>query len=224
MLTQTINLLASARPNLGAAGQGRCTPAAEGGAPTGVGEDNCEALLPAGRGDNVDAWAEATMLRTVGRQGARRAAAAAEPWRPGRTTRRRRMGRRPTRGVGDQEPRRPRQVGEEAARVTGADAADQRRGGGRGRRRVGGRQISGGRRRRRIPWGRGRGAPRKAVVGEDDGGGGGGGHDDDDGGESGMKKWLSAGGGGSLLLYIDTPLVLGRVTNRDKRGAFCHGW
>jgi hypothetical protein len=30
MLTQTINLLASARPNLGAAGQGRCTPAAGG--------------------------------------------------------------------------------------------------------------------------------------------------------------------------------------------------
>jgi hypothetical protein len=22
----------------------------------------------------------------------------------------------------------------------------------------------------------------------------------------------------------DTTLVLGRVTNRDKRGAFCHGW
>jgi hypothetical protein len=39
-----------------------------------------------------------------------------------------------------------------------------------------------------------------------------------------MKKWPSAGGGGSLLLYIDTPLVLGRVVNRDKRGAFCHGW
>jgi hypothetical protein len=39
-----------------------------------------------------------------------------------------------------------------------------------------------------------------------------------------MKKWPSAGGGGSLLLYIDTPLVPGRVVNRDKRGAFCHGW
>jgi hypothetical protein len=49
MLTQTINLLASERPNLGAAGQGRCTPAAGvGGAPTGVGEDNCEVPLPAG--------------------------------------------------------------------------------------------------------------------------------------------------------------------------------
>jgi hypothetical protein len=68
------------------------------------------------------------------------------------------------------------------------------------------------------------GAPWKAAVGEDDGGGGGGGHDDDDGGGSWTKKWLSVGGGGSLLLYIDTPLVLGRVTNRDKRGAFCHGW
>jgi hypothetical protein len=74
------------------------------------------------------------------------------------------------------------------------------------------------------PVGQRTGAPRKAVVGEDDGGEGGGGHDDDDGGGSGTKKWLSAGGGGSLLLYIDTPLVPGRVTNRDKRGAFCHGW
>jgi hypothetical protein len=26
--------------------------------------------------------------------------------------------------------------------------------------------------------------------------------------------------GGSLFLYIDTPLVPGRVTNRDKGGAF----
>jgi hypothetical protein len=59
------------------------------------------------------------------------------------------------------------------------------------------------------------------VVGEDDGGGGG--HDDDDGGGSGTKKWPSAGRGGSLLLYIDTPLVPGRVMNRGKRGAFCHG-
>jgi hypothetical protein len=39
-----------------------------------------------------------------------------------------------------------------------------------------------------------------------------------------MKKWLSARGGGSLLLYIHTPLGPGRVTNRDKRGVFCHGW
>jgi hypothetical protein len=36
----------------------------------------------------------------------------------------------------------------------------------------------------------------------------------------GTKKWPSAGVGGSLLLYIDTPLVPGRVTNRDKRGPF----
>jgi hypothetical protein len=69
----------------------------------------------------------------------------------------------------------------------------------------------------------GSGAPKAAAVGEDDGGSGGGGHDDDDGGRSGTKKWLSAGEGGSLLLYIDTPLVLGRVTNHDKRGSFCHG-
>jgi hypothetical protein len=76
------------------------------------------------------------------------------------------------------------------------------------------------------PGDRGRGSPRKAAVGEDDNGrgGGGGGHDDDDGGESGTKKWPSVGGGGSLLLYIDTPLVPGHVTNRDKREAFCHGW
>jgi hypothetical protein len=66
------------------------------------------------------------------------------------------------------------------------------------------------------PGGSGQGAPRKAAIGEDDGGGGGGGHDDDDGGGSGTKKWSSAGGGGSLLLYIDTPLVLGRVTNVTK--------
>jgi hypothetical protein len=120
------------------------------------------------------------------------------------------MGRRPGRTA----QRRPEQVGEEAAHVPG-----RRRGGGRGCQR-----ISGGRRRWRIPWGRGRGSPRKAAVGEDDGGSGGGGHDDDDGGGSGTKKWLSAGGGGSLLLYIDTPLVPGHVTNRDKRGAFCHSW
>jgi hypothetical protein len=33
----------------------------------------------------------------------------------------------------------------------------------------------------------------------------------------GTKKWPSVGGGGSLLLYRDTPLVPGPVTNRDKR-------
>jgi hypothetical protein len=27
-----------------------------------------------------------------------------------------------------------------------------------------------------------------------------------------------------VVLYIDTPLVPGHVTNRDKRGVFCHGW
>jgi hypothetical protein len=42
---------------------------------------------------------------------------------------------------------------------------------------------------------RGRGAPRKAAVGEDDDDRGGGGHDDDDGDGSGTKKWPSAGGG-----------------------------
>jgi hypothetical protein len=95
-------------------------------------------------------------------------------------------------------------------------AADQPRGVERGCWWVGG--------RRRIQWGRGRGAPRKAAVREDDGSGGGGGHDNDDGGGWGTKKWLCAGGGGSLLLYIVTSLVSGRVTNCDKRGAFCHGW
>jgi hypothetical protein len=78
MLMQTINLLAPARPNLGAVGQDPCTPAA-GGAPTSIEDDNCEAPLPAGRGDDVDARVEATMLRTTERQGARRATAAAEP-------------------------------------------------------------------------------------------------------------------------------------------------
>jgi hypothetical protein len=70
----------------------------------------------------------------------------------------------------------------------GPTAADRQRGGGRGRQRVGGRWISGGRRRRRIPWGRRRGEPWKAAIREDDGSGGGG-HDDDDGGRSGMNNW-----------------------------------
>jgi hypothetical protein len=65
-------------------------------APTGVGEDNCEAPLPAGQGDEVNARADVTTLRTAGRQGVRRAMAEAEPRRPG-------------------------QVGEEVARVPGAD-------------------------------------------------------------------------------------------------------
>jgi hypothetical protein len=133
-------------------------------------------------------------------------AAAAEPRRPGRTVRRRRSP-----GGWGRSGRKP-------PTFRGPTAADRWRGVGRGHRR-----SSGGRRRRRIPWGRGRGAPRKAAVGEDDGGGGGG-HDNDDGGGSGTKKWLSAGGGGSLLLYIDTPLVPSHVMNRDKRGIFCHGW
>jgi hypothetical protein len=64
------------------------------------------------------------------------------------------------------------------------------------------------------------GEPRNVAVGEDDGGGRGGGRDDNDGGRSGTKKWISGGGGGPLLLYIDTPLVPGRVTNRDKRVPF----
>jgi hypothetical protein len=67
----------------------------------------------------------------------------------------------------------------------------------------------------------------------DDSGGGGGGHDDDDGGGSGTKKWLSAGGGWSQGLKGDftresqkgkfPSLVRGRVTNCDKRVAFCLG-
>jgi hypothetical protein len=120
--------------------------------------------------------------RCSGRPAARRATA--EPQTPGRTARwrwspggRARSGRKPP-------------------AFRGPTAADWRRGGGRGHQR-----ISGGRRRLRIPWGRGQGAPWKAAVGEDDGGGGGGGHDDDDGGGSGTKKWLSAGGGESLF-YI----------------------
>jgi hypothetical protein len=85
--------------------------------------------------------------------------------------------------------------------------------------RGGSRPRSGGRRWRRIPCGRGRGAPRKAVVWEDDGCGRGGGLDDDDGGGSRTKKWPSAGGGGSLLLDIDTPLVSGHVKS-NKGGPF----
>jgi hypothetical protein len=147
---------------------------------------------------------EATMLRTAGGKAERRTV-----WQ-----------RRSPGGQGGRcGPVRPGQVGEEAARVPGADDGGLAEWRGRGCRR-----ISGGRRRRRTPWGRGRGAPRKAAVGEDDGGGRGGGHNDDDGGGSRTKKWLSAGGGGSLLLYVDTPLVPGRVTNHDKRVVFCHGW
>jgi hypothetical protein len=84
---QIINLLASARPNLGAAGQGRCAPAAGRGggrAPTGVGDDNCEAPLLAGRGDDAQ----------DGRV-ARRAAAVTEPR---RTEPRRPGGSRPRSG------------------------------------------------------------------------------------------------------------------------------
>jgi hypothetical protein len=51
---------------------------------------------------------------------------------------------------------RPGQVGEEAARVPGADGGGPAAWRGRGCWR-----ISGARRRQRIPWGRGRGAPRK---------------------------------------------------------------
>jgi hypothetical protein len=120
--------------------------------------------------------------------------------------------------MGMRSPERSGQVEEETGCVPGAD----------GSRSAGGARASAGRwaadSRRPAeaenPRGSGRRAPRKAAIGEDDGGGGGGGHDDDDGGGSGTKKWSSARGGGSLLLYIDTPLVLGRVMNRDKRGPF----
>jgi hypothetical protein len=87
---------------------------------------------------------------------------------------------------GDQEPQRPGQVGEEAARVLGADG--------------GGPVVWRGARASADFWrppaaekpvGQRTGAPRKAVVGKDDIGGGGG-HDDDDCGGSGTKKWLSA--------------------------------
>jgi hypothetical protein len=165
----------------------------------------------AGRVDDVDARAKAMTRRPAGWQAARRRQSPG-----GRGGRRGRGGR-----VGG--TRRPGQVGEEADRVPGADGGGPATWWGRGHRRVGGRRIPGGRRRRRIPRGRGRGARWKAAVGEDDGGGGGGGHDDNDGGGSGTKKWPSAGGGGSLLLYIDIPLVPGYVTNRDKRPPFCLG-
>jgi hypothetical protein len=121
---------------------------------------------------------------------------------------------------------------EEAGRVLGAD------GGGptawRGGEGVSGsvdggfREAAGGEESRGAEDGGRRGRRRSgrmtAAVGEDDGGGGGRGHTDDDGSGSGTEKWPSAGGEGSLILYIETPLVPGRVTNHDKRGAFCHGW
>jgi hypothetical protein len=96
-------------------------PATEGGA-TDVVEYNREAPLPAGQGDDVDARAEAAMLRMAGRQGARRAARQRSPEGLG--------GRREGGGwgggrreeYGDQEPRRPGRVGEEAARIPGADS------------------------------------------------------------------------------------------------------
>jgi hypothetical protein len=110
MLTQTINLLASARPNLGGQGAGLVSGRGGGrrGTTGGVGEDNC-----AGRGDDA---------QDGRRQGGEEDdAAAAEPRRSGRTTWRRRRTarqrrRRSPRGWGGR-----RQVGKEAARVPGAD-------------------------------------------------------------------------------------------------------
>jgi hypothetical protein len=99
---------------------GGCTP-------TGIREDNREAPLLAGRGGDVDALAEATMLRKAVRQGAR--------WR--RRSPEARGGRHGGGGwggdrrdeYGDQEPRRPGQVREEAACVLRADGGDRQRGG-----------------------------------------------------------------------------------------------
>jgi hypothetical protein len=42
--------------------------------------------------------------------------------------------------------------------------------------------------------------------------------------DRGPKSGQVLEGGGSLLLYIDTPLIPGGITNSDKREAFCHGW
>jgi hypothetical protein len=113
MLTQTINFLASARPNLGAAGQGQCTPAAGGGAPIGVGEDNCEAPLLAGRGNDAqDGRATRRAARgcdggapEVGEDGAGEEDGEEAD----------------ARSMGIREPRRPGLVGEEATGVPGAD-------------------------------------------------------------------------------------------------------
>jgi hypothetical protein len=96
MLTQIINLLVSARPNLGGQGAGSVSGGGGGGTTGGVGEDKC-----AGRGDDAQDG------RRQGREEDGAAAAeagenstaAAEPLRPGRT----------------------RQLGEEAAHVPGAD-------------------------------------------------------------------------------------------------------
>jgi hypothetical protein len=42
--------------------------------------------------------------------------------------------------------------------------------------------------------------------------------------DRGRKGGQVLEGEGHNFLYIDTPLVPARVANRDKRGAFCHGW
>jgi hypothetical protein len=123
MLTQTINLLASARPNLG--GQEAGSVSAGGALPVALGRTTVQD--------------EATILRTAGGKAGRRTAR--RRWSPG------------GRGGSDGSGRKP-------PPFRGPTVADRRRGLGRGCRR-----ISGGRRGWRIPWGRGRGAPRKRRSG-----------------------------------------------------------
>jgi hypothetical protein len=128
MLTQTINLLASARPNLGAVGQDRCTPAAGGsyqrwggqlwGAPTSRTRRR-RLGRPSGK-------AHGARRRSPGGRGGRHGGGG---WGGGRH-----------RG-GGQGGSRPRSGGRRR-RTGGVGGGCQR--------------ISGGRRRRTIPWGKGR--------------------------------------------------------------------
>jgi hypothetical protein len=114
---QTINLLASARPNLGGQGEGSVSG---GGTTGGVGEDNC-----AGRGD------DAKDGRRQGRE--EDGAAAAEPRRLGRTAR----WRRSPGGHGGHG-----RSGRKPPAFRGLTVADRRCGGGEG---VGGfREAAGG--------------------------------------------------------------------------------
>jgi hypothetical protein len=108
-----------------------------------LGGDNYEAPLPAGRGDDAQ---DGRAARHAARSGGGRAPEAGED-----DAEEEDGEEADARSMGIREPQRPGQVGEEAA-FWGSTAADRRPGAGQGRR-----WISGGRRRRRIPWGRGRG-------------------------------------------------------------------
>jgi hypothetical protein len=214
LLTQTIYLFALASPTLPIKiwGQDRCTPAAGGkgarlpalGRTTMRLKAECSRTKRRSGTYDVDARAEATTRRPAGRQGTRRSP----------------RGRGGQRGGGgwegglrEEEPRRSGQVGEETTAFWGPTEAD-RRSGGDG---VGGSVdgVAGGRRRWRIPRG-GCGGWRQRRRKR----------------RTWRWRWrrirdekmAKCSRGRVAILYIDPPLVPDRVTNRDKRGAFCHGW